>query len=252
MYQPPVEFDLRSSASEIVTRDYRAALVFRKYGIEYCCGGRFPLEMVCDAQGLQADRLVDDLRAATRDLKLPSNPGWDEWSVDFLIDYIVNIHHRYLRSTVPAVSEQLRDFISEHEKKMPWLRELGERFARLEKDILPHLNDEEETVFPYIRQLAHAWQNRESYAVLLVKTLRKPVRKLMDQEQQRIQYHLSQLRDSTSQYQPPEKACVNHKVVYSQLRELDRDLALHLYLENDILFPRVLQMEEELLEHKPD
>jgi regulator of cell morphogenesis and NO signaling len=247
MFPDSVPFNLSSSASEIVTRDYRAARVFRRYGIEYCCGGRFPLEVICASQGIEPEKVLEDLRKETRDIRLPSDPGYQEWTIDFLIDYIINLHHRYIRNSIPCISDQLKEFIEEHEKRMPHVAGFGRMFERLAKEIIPHLKDEEETVFPYIRQLAHAYQSRETYAVLLVRTLRKPVSRMMRNEQEKITYLLNQLREATDYYHPPEKACVNHKVVLARLRELDLDLTQHLYLENEILFPRVVQIVSELL-----
>lgn len=248
MFLNRIQFDPGSSVSDIVALDYRTALVFKKYGIEYCCGGKFPLEAICSSHGLEPEVLIQELKHATRDVKLPSDPGYQEWPTDFLIDYIVNIHHRYIRATVPCLDDQLQDFIKGHEKKIPGLPLLGGMFENLSKEIIPHMKDEEETVFPYIRQLSHAFHNREAYAVLLVKTLRKPVRKMMDDEQDKLAYLLQQLREFTDNYTAPEKSCVNHRVIYSRLKELDQDLTQHLFLENNILFPRILQMEKELLE----
>ena len=180
----PIQFDPRSSVSDIVSQDYRTAHVFRKYGIEYCCGGKFPLEMVCASHGLEADHLLTELKTATRDVKLPSDPGYNEWSTDFLIDYIINLHHRYIRDSIPSLEEQLQEFIADHQKQFTELPSVGVAFSKLAREVIPHMKDEEETVFPYIRQLAHAYQNREPYAVLLVRTLRKPVRRMMDDEQE--------------------------------------------------------------------
>lgn len=248
MFLNPIHFDSKSSVSEIVTKDYRTARIFKKYGIEYCCGGKFPLEVICESHGLKPETLLNELKQATRDVRLPSDPGYREWPTDFLIDYIVNLHHRYIRDSIPCIAEQLLDFIKGHEKKMPELPALGGLFEKLSNELLPHIQDEEETVFPYIRQLSNAYQKRESYAVLLVRTLRKPVRKMMDEEQDKVSYLLQQLRLYTNNYIAPEKSCVNHRVIFSRLRELDQDLSQHLFLENEILFPRTLQMEKELLE----
>jgi regulator of cell morphogenesis and NO signaling len=242
------KFDPSASVSEIVIQDYRTAGIFMKYGIEYCCGGKFPLDMVCLSRGLEPGALLEELKQATREVRLPADPGYRDWPIDFLIDYIIHLHHRYIRQAVPAIGEHLTEFIREHERKIPELKALGEMYEKLAAEILPHLKDEEETVFPYIRQLAHAFNNREPYAVLLVRTLRKPLRKMIDDEHEKMAWLLMQLRKCTNNYTPPEKACVNHRVVFSRLNELDQDLSQHLYLETDILFPRTLEMERELLD----
>jgi regulator of cell morphogenesis and NO signaling len=106
---------------------------------------------------------------------------------------------------------------------------------------------EEEILFPYIRQIAHAYKSRESYAGLLVRTLRKPVENVMQHEHETISKILNRIRLLTDNYQSPPNACVSHGVTFSLLKELDNDLVQHVYLENQILFPRAIAMEKELL-----
>lgn len=103
-------------------------------------------------------------------------------------------------------------------------------------------------IFPYIRQISHAYESKESYASLLVRTLRKPVEDLMHDEHNSIGKTLTQLRELTNNYTAPENACTSHRLAYSLIKELDDDLVQHIYLENDILFPKAISMEKELLE----
>ncbi|HPN59857.1 MAG TPA: hemerythrin domain-containing protein, partial [Chitinophagaceae bacterium] len=118
----------------------------------------------------------------------------------------------------------------------------------LDKTMIPHLLQEEEVIFPYIRQISHAYESKESYASLLVRTLRKPVEDLMHDEHNSIGKTLTQLRELTNNYTAPENACTSHRLAYSLIKELDDDLVQHIYLENDILFPKAISMEKELLE----
>jgi len=115
------------------------------------------------------------------------------------------------------------------------------------KEVLPHLQHEEDVIFPYIKQVAHAYQDKDSLASLLVKTLRKPVARLLEQEHELFLDNLHKFRELTSNYTPPENACTSHRVVLAKLKELDADMGQHVYLETDILFPRIITMEKELL-----
>jgi regulator of cell morphogenesis and NO signaling len=181
-------------------------------------------------------------------LQSPSLLSFNEWTVDFLTDYIINIHHSYLRKTLPGLSLQLEHFVEEHITKYPELTQLQINFLKLFKYIIPHIQEEEELMFPYIKQVAHAYDRKDSYAALLIKTLRKPVEKLIKQEHEMVNDAIYNIRKLTNNYIAPEKACTNHRVIYSKLKELDIDLLQHIHLENDILFPKALAMEKELLE----
>lgn len=247
MFLSSLEINPKSVVTEIVKQDHRAADVFGKYKIEYCCGGNWPLETVCLMKGIDMDELQKELRIATRNIQLPVFLSFHGWSIDFLTDYIINIHHYYLNKTLPALKPQLDHFIEEHINKYPELYALQTSFAKLHTDMMPHMKEEEDIIFPYIRQVAHAYESKDSYAVLLVKTLRKPVDKIMNHEHEIMSATINNLRTLTHNYTAPEKACTNHRVIFSKLKELDNDLMQHIHLENNILFPRALAMEKELL-----
>ena len=236
-----------SSVGRIVLNDYRTASVFQKYGIGYCCGSNWPLETVCIMKGIVPEQLIEELQKATRHLHVPASLPFDQWSLDFLTDYIVNIHHQYLKQVLPELESLLVHFVDEHLKKYPELAEVLFNYRKLQKDILPHLLEEENTFFPYIRQVAHAYESNDSYAGLLVKTLRKPIDKMMGNEHEMVSGVLYKFRELTNNYTVPQKACTSHRVVFSKLRELDNDLSQHIFLENEILFPKALSMEKDLL-----
>lgn len=236
------------SVSAVVMSCYRTAEVFHAHGIEFCCGGRIPLGLVCKNKGIDFDDLRVKLERASRKICVSGSLLFEEWSIDFLTDYIVNIHHHYLRKSLPVTKTFLERFVVGHEKKYAHLPELLEIFTELSDETLPHLREEEEIIFPYIRQIFHAYEAKETYAGLLVRTLRKPVENMMHNEHKNVTRILNRMRDLTDGYSLPENACVNHGVTFQKLQEIDADMTQHLYLENDILFPKAISMEKELLQ----
>ena len=141
----------------------------------------------------------------------------------------------------------LNDFVEEHLKKFPWLAELLIKYDLLMKQLEPAMKREEEVLFPYIRQIAHAHKDKEPYAVLLIKTLRKPVEESMFNGHEMVTKIISSIRTITNQYNTPANVCANHKVVMAKLKELDNDLMHHLYLEQMVLFPKAITIEKEVL-----
>jgi len=239
-----------SLVSDIVTNDYRAASVFRRYGIDFCCGGKWSLKMSCEMKDLDLSVIKKELESSMRTICIPNGLRFEDWNLDFLTEYIINIHHQYLRKALPETKEYLDNFVAGHQKKFPYLLRLQKIFYELEEEMLPHLLHEEEIIFPYIRQISHTYHSKESYAALLVRTLRKPVENVMHHEDKTVNKILDEARQLTDHYTVPEKACVNHKVTFSKLLEIDNDLVQHLYLENNILFPKAISMEKELLLRK--
>lgn len=247
MFLKPFEIDRKALVSEIVAQDYRTADVFRKHGIGYCCGGKWPLDIACEMNGVDPDKLQAELEAVTRTIQVSSALNFSEWEPDFLMNYVVNVHHQYLKTTLPRTKELLSDFVVEHTKKFPYLPELKRQFDTLVKRIEPSMQREEEIIFPYIRQIVYAHKHKEPYAALLVRTLRKPVEETMLKSQDAVGDVILSIRSMTNKYTTPENTCTSHKVVNAKLKELDNDLMQHSYLEQSILFPRAIAIEKEVL-----
>jgi regulator of cell morphogenesis and NO signaling len=247
MFLRAIEITDGDFVTDIVAKDYRTSAVFRKYGIEFCCGGRIPLQTACEMHKLDKELIKKELNESVRNIHITNVIDFSSWDIDFLVDYIKNIHHTYLVKNLPETNDILERFVEGHQKKYTWLPELMNSFQNLMKILLPHLEHEEQVIFPYIRQITHAYQDREPYAALLVRTLRKPVEDMMNREHEHVRNYLSVSRELTNNYTPPPNACVTHKVCFLKLLELDNDLVQHTYLENDILFPKAIAMEKELL-----
>jgi regulator of cell morphogenesis and NO signaling len=198
-------------------------------------------------RGIVYEELKQELEAACRPTFVPAKLAFEQWDVDFLTSYITNVHHEYLRGTLPATEEIVWRFADEHVKKYPYMQEVKNLCSKLKNEIIPHLAEEEQTIFPYICQVFHAYENKDSYARLLVKTLRKPLETMMRQENELVAPFILKIRELCNNYTPPEPACTSHRIALSRLKELDNDLAQHIYLENDILFPKAIRIEQELL-----
>jgi len=250
MYSNIYKIDPSSFVTDIVTHDFRTADVFRKYDIDFCCGGKWPLDIVCKNKNLEVEIILDELQNIVSQSSSNAAIDFDSWDIDFLTDYVLNVHHRYLKKALPEVNEQIKKFLDGHLKKYPELAILEVVISRFMKEIPPHMKMEEEIFFPYIKQIYHAHKHRESYARLLIRTLRKPLEEVMLKEHETTGYSLHHLRTTTNNYTPPVNACITHKVTFAKLNELDKDLVQHIHLESNILFPKAIKMEQELLQDK--
>jgi len=249
MYQNIYKIEPFSFVTDIVKHDYRTAEVFRKYEIDFCCGGKWPLDMVCQNKNLNTEEVISELQKIVTQSASNAALDFDSWDIDFLVDYIYNVHHQYLKKALVETREQVNKFLYEHRTKFPELAELEFIMNRFMKEIPPHMKQEEEIFFPYIKQIHHAYKHRESYARLLIRTLRKPIEEVMLKEHEATGSSLYRLRKITNNY-TPEKACITHKVTFAKLKELDKDLVQHIHLESNILFPKAIKMEQELLDEK--
>lgn len=237
----------QKTVAQIVRENYRTASVFRTAGINYCCGGAVSLEEACSVKGLAIEDIIAELEKAVQTVSLPSGLQYNQWKLDFLIDYIVNVHHAYLKEVLPKLEMALIGFVNSHKKKLPYLEDILVHFGQLAQMLQQQMEQEEETFFPYIKQLEVAYRRKETYGTLFVKTLRKPLREL-EAGQGVVANRLAVLRSITNDYAFPDDACTNHRVIFQQLQELDNDLVQHKHLENNILFPRAVETEQRLLQ----
>jgi regulator of cell morphogenesis and NO signaling len=233
--------------SDIVRIDYRTADVFKKHSINYCCGGQVSLQDACTMRNINYDTVAKELEEATRNVRLSNILSYKEWRIDFLVDYIFNVHHAYLHKTLPALKAHLNSFVNGHKQKYPEMVRVEQLFTDLCEHLTIHSLHEEEIIFPYIKQIDSAFRRRETYGNLFVRTLRKPLSNV-EREHREIDEIFAEIRVRTNNYQFPATACTNYQVIYHKLQELDEDFLQHSYLEHEILFPRAIEIEQQLLQ----
>ncbi|MGE5520110.1 MAG: DUF542 domain-containing protein [Candidatus Dadabacteria bacterium] len=235
------------TVSDIVNRDYGTADVFTKWGINYCCGGNITLTKVCEQQNIDQAAVEAELKEATKKINVRGNPAYNEWPIDFLVDYVIYVHHAYVRKVGPQLNEQLKQVAEAHKAKHPELELVQDFFQDLIDELLEHMQSEEDRIFPYIKQINNTYNRKEVYGKLFVRTLRKPLTDVVEKEHSRITATLIQLRKITNDFTISPDTCPKVQVIYRKLQEFDRDLVQHKHLENNILVPRAVAMEKELL-----
>src|SRR5438309_11497064 len=235
------------TVSELVRADYRLADVFKKWGINYCCGGNQPLAAVCKLQDLDVEKVTSDMQQAQHTFIFSSAISFNAWPVDFLADYIVHVHHAYIKTETPKLEESFASFVQGHQKKYPHLTSVYELFKKLAALLHKQVQYEEEVIFPYVKQVDNAFKRKESYGPLFVRTMHKSLGETTNKMHHETASLLTQLREATQHYQFPTDACTKHQVFYYKLKAFDADLVQHTHLEYNILFSKAMEMEQELL-----
>lgn len=231
---------------EIVAKDYRKAQVFKKYGIDFCCGGKKTVQEVCAKKGVDQSALEQELADAeqkTGDCEL----DFQKWDLGFFTDYIVNIHHQYVRENTLFIQELAQKVARVHGANHPELIRVAHVFDRIASDLNLHMMKEEKILFPRIKALAEykkAGSPVPSDQSGLVST---PIQ-VMESEHAQAGEDFEEIRALTADYRLPVDACRSYTILFKKLEEYENDLNRHVHLENNILFPRAIQLEKELLE----
>lgn len=227
-----------TALSEIVQHDVRAGAILDGYHLDFCCGGSLTLADACQQRGIDVERVVADIDALSR-------PARDAPSDDpvALIAYIVETHHGYVRRSVPRIQEHLTKVVAAHGSRHAELAFIESQFSKVADDLLQHLVKEERVLFPYIESLADAARGSGPHPPDMFGTVQNPIR-MMEVEHQEARDRLVAIRELSYNYAAPADACNTYRLVLDELEVFERDLNRHVDLENNVLFPMTLELEE--------
>lgn len=232
-----------ATVGEIVAADYRAAAVFERFDIDFCCGGGRLLVDACQRAAVSPDAVEQALQS------LPPQDVCDgadvaDWPIDRLADHIVATHHEYVRSALPAITRWLRRLRAVHGANHPELLSASASFERMSIELAQHMLKEELVLFPYIRELSSTPAGRVKPSPF--GTVQNPIR-MMEREHREVDGEMLLIRELTNSYKPPADACSTYRVCLAELEQFESDLHRHVHLENDLLFPKAVEAERLLL-----
>ncbi|HNR30771.1 MAG TPA: iron-sulfur cluster repair di-iron protein [Candidatus Hydrogenedentes bacterium] len=233
--------NLERTVGELVAERPARSRAFEEFGIDYCCGGKKPLEDACREKGLSPAAVVERLLAAEAASEPDENVDCLGMGLTALIDHIVNTHHAYLRNELPRLVELLAKVAGRHGGKEPRLAEAEEVFHGLKAELEMHMIKEEQVLFPAIREM-DATNAPPSFGC---GSITAPI-VVMEMEHDNAGEALERLRTLTDGYTPPDWACNSYRAVLDGLQSLERDLHQHIHKENNILFPRAVAMEQQV------
>jgi regulator of cell morphogenesis and NO signaling len=234
----------KSTVAEIVASDYRTAEVFKKYGIDFCCGGKKTIDKVCSEKNVSAESLVHDLEGIWK-AEAPASQNYKDWEAGFLADYIVNVHHGYVKRNISQITEYAEKVNKVHSDHNPELSQILVLWKQVVADLSVHMQKEELMLFPYIKKMERILKGEVEYSPAVFGSVKNPIR-MMEGEHDAAGAFLSQISKLSADYTPPAHACNTYRVLFAKLQEFENDLHTHVHLENNILFPKAEQMEEEL------
>lgn len=213
--------------------------VLERLGVDYCCHGDQTIQQACRDAGVTAEELLRLIESE----KSPSDERtWSEEPLSELIEFIVSTHHAYTRRAVETIcmlGEKVRD---RHGAAHPEVVALERLIREIEKDVIPHMLKEEQILFPYVQALESALTSEDEPPVPFFGTVRNPIRMMMA-EHETVAEKLAEVRVITNNYSTPADACTSFRALYTALQELEQDLHRHIHLENNVLFPRSLELE---------
>jgi regulator of cell morphogenesis and NO signaling len=228
---------------EIAVEVPGATRIFEKLGIDYCCGGATPLANACDNAGLALDDVVRSLQEAEQSVEARrQTTDWSGESLTNLIAHINKKHHVFTREELERITPLMAKVARVYGERLPELLSVQDLFLQLRQELLGHMLKEEQVLFPYVEHMEAVANGKATARTPFFVTVQNPVRMMMVEHDNAGEV-LRQIRKLTRDFTAPTDACVSFRTLYSALEELERDLHEHIHLENNILFPRAIEME---------
>ena len=217
---------------DIVTDNFKAAEIFKKYGIDFCCGGNSPLEQACTEKNIDVAVLTQEL------MELAGQPtdtahNFKGWDLGFLCDYIVNTHHHTVTTLLPQVLAYTRKIADVHGSHHPELLQIAILFSQISDELIPHLKNEEELLFPAIKDVLKTGSAQSK------ETIKSEIAR-MSKEHEFAGDAMDRINKLSSGYLLPPDACNSYMVAFKLLEQFEDDLHIHVHLENNIVYPRAL------------
>lgn len=227
------------TVGSIVSDNFATSRVFKRYGIDFCCGGNLTLSAACHAAGVDVDSVVEALKCD--DVNVGVIP-FDSWPTDLLIDYVLKIHHRGIRAKGPRLLADIEHVAKHHGERHPELVSLIDHFRNSLEDLELHLQKEEQVLFPYCYQLFEASLAGERHSMMHCGTVANPIRVMLrEHNDEGTRYKF--IRTLMNDFRAPEDACPSYRLMLEDLEAFMDGLFEHIHIENNILFPRFVELE---------
>jgi len=229
------------TVAETVTENIKSAHIFKKYGIDFCCGGGITIEKACAKKDI--DYFVLKKELDTIDAVVSNEYNYDNWDLSFLIDHILNVHHTYVEENIPLLIQYANRVAEVHGHHYTEVVEINNLFAEVANELTMHMKKEEHILFPYIKQLVRAESEGTCPQKPHFGTVKNPIQ-MMENEHENAGDIFKEIARLSTNYAPPEDACNTFRALYAKLEEFEQDLHQHIHLENNILFPKAIQLEK--------
>jgi len=229
---------ITKSLAQIVNDNHKAASVFEKYDLDFCCKGKRSLQDACIEKSLPVEKLLSELQAVNDNCEVPVD--FQKMTLTQLADYIVTKHHAYVKAEMPQIFSSLQKVATKHGDRHPEMRKVFELFSVIKSEMEEHMDKEELILFPRI-EVAEEGALAEKTANMNVFYIQHPIQ-MMEAEHEKAGQLMTEIRELTGNYTPPNDACTTYRLSFAELRAFESDLHQHVHLENNILFPRAIEL----------
>jgi regulator of cell morphogenesis and NO signaling len=239
MTQTLVSIQPQDQVASVIRKNFRSAVIFRKHKIDFCCGGKKTIEEVSAQKNLHSHQLIKELEETCMN-EMPTGSDFSNWSSGTLLEYIVRELHTRTNEILPSLTAFADKVASRHGMGNPDLITLAETVTHLEKEMKKHMEREESILFPILGEIERFKSEKLDIPDSMLKTALDEINAL-EEDHENTGDILFRLRTLTHDYSAPQDACTTYSILFQLIKEFTELTELHVHLENNILFHRMLQ-----------
>jgi len=228
----------------VVAQNWKTASVFQKHNLDFCCKGNIPIGAACEAAGLDTDEVTQEV-ASILDSSEGPETDYAAWPLDQLAQHIETRHHGYVTAKMPELTTYLDKLCVVHGSRHPELFVIRELFAQSVGELTTHMKKEELMVFPFVKKMVQARRENQEITAPVYGTVQNPIAVMMHEHTDEGE-RFAKIAELSNNYTTPADGCTTYRVAYNLLQEFEQDLHKHIHLENNILFPKAIGLEQEL------
>ena len=241
-----MKINKNTNIAQLIAKDYSFAKVFESHSIDFYCNGNRSIMVAAKELGINIEQILVELEIVNL-YEPKTGIDYRTWALDILADHIEESHHRFANEANSELQLLLSDLVTAYSDVQPHLLELQEVFSTLAKEKLTHMRKEEIVLFPFIRKMIKTQNLNSKISSPHFGSVKNPI-SVMIKEHEEHNELLLKIQELTSNYSPPEDATSSYIATYARLKTFVRDMYKHIHLENNILFPKAIALEETLEE----
>lgn len=242
-----MEINSNTIVGDIVRVNFKAARVFEKNNIDFCCGGQISLSEACDKSKVDIHSIMPELEAIVQ-VSDPDSKYLEGLELDALCEYIVKRHHTYVSENIPFLKQKLQKLCDVHGENHPELFDVARLFGEGADNLTMHMQKEEIILFPTITNMVKHKKGGDTNSDFGC-GVQAPINQMIYEHEAEGERFVK-IAEITNNYTPPADGCSTYQVTYKTLQEFEQDLHRHIHIENNILFKKAVALEEELYVNK--
>lgn len=240
-----MQFTSKTKLADIIHINYLLLPILNRFGIQLGFGDK-TVEEICQEMKLNTEFFLVIINSFHDHNYFPQDQ-LQSFDLKLIVDYIKKSHSYYLDLKVPQIEQLIKNFSNKSDDVYKdQIRLIGKFFSEYKEELITHIKEEENTIFPYILTIGKAYSEGKINEAHKSMIQENSINKFAG-EHSNIEDKLFDLKNIIIKYLHPVRDNLISNALLIELFRLELDLNDHARIEDKVLIPKVQYIEEEIL-----